>query len=116
MKQFVKNYKYLNLQMNAQLQMSQYNKLILYIEYANETSAILNGEEVFAYFYDKIVMDIYKERRFRMDTENAKIEIYTKRLLSWFAFFLFCRIVFYIVKFICGFSKSKQPIRVVVNR
>lgn len=104
--------------MNSQLQtidkMSQYNTLTLYIKYANETSAILNGEEVFAYFYDKIAMDIYKERRFRMDAEGTKIEIYTKRLLSWFAFFLFCRMVFYIVKLLCGFSKSK-PIRVVVN-
>ena len=102
--------------MDSQLQMSQYKSLTLYIQYANETSTILDGEEVFTYFYDKIAMDIYNKRQSNQELTNKQIEATVKMLLSWFSFFLFCRIVFYIVKLVCGFSKSKQPIRIVVNR
>jgi hypothetical protein len=69
--------------MNYQLQnadrMSQYHRLILYIEYANETSAILNGEEVYAYFYNNFAMDMYINKQSRMDATDAKIEMYIKR-------------------------------------
>jgi len=104
--------------MNYQLQnadrMSQYHRLILYIEYANETSAILNGEEVYAYFYNNFAMDMYINKQSRMDATDAKIEMYIKRALSWFAFYLFCRMAIYIIKQLRG-ALISPPIRIVIN-
>ena len=87
------------------LDMSQYHRLILYIEYANETSAILNGEEVFTYFHDKlyndvynkVAMDIYNSHRANLKVIETNLEATMKWMLSWFVFYLFCRFVFYVI-------------------
>jgi len=74
-------------------QMSQYNQLTLYIEYANQTSVTLIGEEAFTYFYDKIAMDIYTKQQSNLEATNRKIEANITLLLSYFAFFLFCVLI-----------------------
>lgn len=81
----------------------------MYIEYANETSEILYGEDAYAYFYNKIAMDIYTTRESRVSETNAIIEENVKWLLSWFAFWMFCRIALYLIK------RLVTPIRIVVN-
>lgn len=95
--------------------MTQYHRLILYVEYANETSVILNGEEVFAYFYDKIAMDMYTKQQYYLDANIAKTEAILKRIFAWFAFYLFCKVGFYILKQLFGVSRS-APIRIIVNQ
>ena len=99
--------------MNQQLaavNLSQYHRLILYIEYANETSAILNGEEVFTYFHDKlynkVAMDIYNSHQANLKVIETNIEATVKWMLSWFVFYLFCRFVFYIIRRIFNFTSS----------
>ncbi len=99
-------------------QLSEYRELILYVDYHNETSLVLNGEEVFNYLYNKIAMDIYTKGQSRLDTTDAENKATIKWMLSCFVFYLFCRMVFYILRYIVrllfGFSKPK-PIRIVVN-
>jgi hypothetical protein len=106
-------------QMNYTLQTinqtSQYRHLTLHIEYDNETSLILTGEEAFNYFYNKIVMDIYAKERSSRDMTDAFIEENIKWLMSWFVFIMFWRMVFYLLRLLIGASKSK-PSRIVVNR
>ena len=96
-------------------QMSQYNQLTLYIEYANQTSATLIGEEAFTYFYDKIAMDIYTKQQSNLDETNRKIEANIRLLLSWLAFYVFWRMLLYFVKLLFVPSKSK-PVRIVLNK
>ena len=99
-------------------QISEYRELTLYVDYHNETSLVLNGEEVFNYFYNKIAMDIYTKGRSRLDTTDVENKVTIKWMLSWFVFYLFCRMVFYILRYIVrllfGVLKPK-PIRIVVN-
>ena len=102
----------------AAVNLSQYHRLILYIEYANETSAILNGEEVFTYFHDKLYNDVYNDvyNKVAMDIYNShqanfkviesNLEATVKWMLSWFVFYLFCRFVFYIIRRIFNFTSS----------
>ena len=100
--------------MNHQLVGQSYRELTLYIKYVNETSVILNGDEAFNYLYNKIAMDIYTKQQSTVDTTKAQMEANIKWILSWFVFYLFCRMVFYILKRLFG-AGGKRPIRVVVN-
>jgi hypothetical protein len=101
------------------LDMSQYHRLILYIEYANETSAILNGEEVFTYFHDKlynkVAMDIYNSHQANLYDIQGKLESTMKWMLSWLAFYLFWRFVFYIIRRIFKFASGK-PIHIILTK
>jgi len=96
-------------------QMSQYNQLTLYIEYANQTSVTLSGEEAFTYFYDKISMDIYTKQQSNLEATNRKIEANIRLLLSWLAFYVFWRMLLYFVKLLFVPSKSK-PVRIILNK
>jgi hypothetical protein len=100
---------------SLQNEMSQYNRLILYVEYANETSLILNGDEVFAYLYDKIAMDMYTKQQSFLDANIARTEAILKRIFAWFAFYLFCKLGFYILKQLFGVSRP-APIRIIINQ
>ena len=101
--------------MNHQLfDQTQYRQLTLYIRYVNDTSVTLNGDEAVKYFYEKIAMDIYTKQQSTVDATKSQMEANVKWLLSWFAFYLFCRMVFYILKRMFG-AGIQKPIRVVVN-
>ena len=100
--------------MNQLLDQTQYRQLTLYIRYVNDTSVTLNGDEAINYFYNKIAMDIYTKQQSTVEATKAQMEANIKWILSWFAFYLFCRMVFYILKRLFG-AGGKRPIRVVVN-
>ena len=106
--------------------MSQYHRLILYIEYANETSSILNGEEVFTYFHDKlyndvynkVAMDIYNSHQANFKVIESNLEATVKWMLSWFVFYLFCRFVFYVIRIVFKLMKftSAKPIHIILTK
>lgn len=114
----------------AAVNLSQYHRLILYIEYANETSAILNGEEVFTYFndklyndvyndvYNKVAMDIYNSHQANFKVIESNLEATVKWMLSWFVFYLFCRFVFYIIRIVFKLTKftSAKPIHIILTK
>jgi hypothetical protein len=110
----------------AAVNMSQYHRLILYIEYANETSSILNGEEVFTYFHDKlyndvynkVAMDIYNSHQANFKVIESNLEATVKWMLSWFVFYLFCRFVFYVIRIVFKLMKftSAKPIHIILTK
>jgi hypothetical protein len=118
----------------AAVNMSQYHRLILYIEYANETSSILNGEEVFTYFHDKVYNDVYNKvyndvyNKVAMDIYNShqanfkviesNLEATVKWMLSWFVFYLFCRFVFYVIRIVFKLTKftTAKPIHIILTK
>ena len=89
--------------------MHPYHNLTLYIDRANGTLEILHDQEAYTYLYNKIAMDIYMKQQSTVSKTSAIIEENVKWLLSLFIFWMFCRMVIYIIK------RLVTPIRIIVN-